>query len=71
MVDCQTMGGNGEHLRFKLRQGGVIWDGVGFRMGGYRAEISSHLDIVYSVEIDRWHGEERLRLNLLDFAPAR
>ena len=71
VVDCQTMGGNGEHLRLKLRQDGVIWDGVGFRMGGYRAEISSHLDIVYSVEIDRWRGEERLRLNISDFAPAR
>ncbi len=71
VVDCQTMGGNGEHLRLKLRQGGVIWDGVGFRMGGYRAEVSGNLDIVYNMEIDRWHGEERLRLNILDFASAR
>ena len=71
VVDCQTMGSKEEHLRLKLRQGGVIWDGVGFRMGSARAEISPHLDIVYSVEIDRWRGEERLRLNLLDFAPAR
>ncbi len=70
-VDCQTMGSNREHLRLKLRQGGVIWDGVGFRMGSALAEVSPHLDIVYNMEIDRWHGEERLRLNLLDFAPAR
>jgi single-stranded-DNA-specific exonuclease len=70
VVDCQTMGSSGEHLRLRLKQGGVIWDGVGFRMGGYRAEVISPLDIVYSVEIDRWRGEERLRLNLLDFAPS-
>jgi len=69
VVDCQTMGNNGEHLRLKLKQGGIIWDGVGFRMGSARAEISPHLDIVYNLEIDRWRGEERLRLNLLDFAP--
>jgi len=25
---------------------------------------------VYNLEIDRWGGEERLRLNILDFAPA-
>jgi single-stranded-DNA-specific exonuclease len=67
VVDCQTMGNSGEHLRLRLRQGGAIWDGVGFRMA--RAEVSSPLDIVYNVEIDRWRGEERLRLNLLDFAP--
>jgi single-stranded-DNA-specific exonuclease len=71
VVDCQTMGGNGEHLRLKLKQGGVIWNGVGFRMGSYRAEISNNLDIVYNMEIDRWRGEERLRLNILDFAPTR
>jgi len=70
VADCQTMGGNGEHLRLKLRQDGIIWNGVGFRMGSHRAEISSPLDIVYNMEIDRWQGEERLRLNILDFAPA-
>jgi single-stranded-DNA-specific exonuclease len=71
VIDCHTMGGNGEHLKLKLRQGGVIWDGVGFRMGGARAEATNNLDIVYNMEIDRWRGEERLRLNILDFAPAR
>jgi single-stranded-DNA-specific exonuclease len=69
VVDCQTMGGNGEHLRLKLKQGGVMWNGVGFRMGSSRKEIASPLDIVYNMEIDRWQGEERLRLNILDFAP--
>ena len=70
VVDCRTMGNNGEHLRMKLKQGGVIWDGVGFRLGGYMSEISSHLGIVYNLEVDRWGGEERLRLNILDFAPT-
>ena len=71
VVDCHTMGSNREHLRLKLRQGGTIWDGVGFRLSNYLAEVSSHLDIVYNLEIDRWGGEESLRLNILDFAPAR
>jgi single-stranded-DNA-specific exonuclease len=71
VVDCHTMGSNREHLRLKLRQGGTIWDGVGFRLSNYLVEVSSHLDIVYNLEIDRWGGEESLRLNILDFAPAR
>jgi len=69
VVDCHTMGSNREHLRLKLRQGGIVWDGVGFRMGSALAEISPHLDIAYNLEIDRWQGAERLRLNILDFAP--
>ena len=71
VVDCRTMGNNGEHVRLKLRQGGTVWDGVGFRLGSYLAELSSPLDIVYNLEVNQWGGVERLRLNMLDFAPAR
>ena len=70
IVECRPMGANGEHLRLKLKQSGVVWDGVGFRLGSYLAEVSSPLDIIYNLEIDRWGGKERLRLNILDFAPA-
>jgi len=70
VVNCYPMGSNGEHLRMKLRQGGIVWDGVGFRLGSYLAEVSSPLGIVYNLKIDRWGGEERLRLNILDFAPG-
>ena len=69
VVDCHTMGNNREHLRLKVRQGNMVWDSVGFRLANHLAEISPHLDIVYNLEIDRWGGEERLRLNMLDFAP--
>ncbi|GAI78242.1 unnamed protein product, partial [marine sediment metagenome] len=71
VTDCQAMGSNGEHLRLKLRQSGAVWDGVAFGFGSYLAEVSSPLDIVYNLKVDQWRGEERLRLNVLDFAPAR
>jgi single-stranded-DNA-specific exonuclease len=69
VIDCRTMGNGAEHLRLKLKQGGTVWDGVGFRLGGYLDEISPQLDIVYNLEIDRWGDKERLRLNIVDFAP--
>ena len=71
IVDCHTMGNGAQHLRLKLRQGGTVWDGVGFRLGCYLAEISPQLDIVYNLEIDRWQGREKLRLNILDFAQVK
>jgi len=71
VADCQTMGTGGEHLRLKLKQGGTVWDGVAFGLGNYLAEVSSPLDIVYSLEVDQWGGEERLRLNILDFSPTK
>ena len=69
--DCHTMGNNGEHLRLKLKQDGAVWAGVGFGLGSYQSEVSSSLDIVYNLEIDRWGGEETLRLHILDFAPEK
>jgi len=70
VLERRTMGGNGEHLRFKLRQGGTVWDAVGFRLRSHLSEVLCPLDIVYNLELDRWGGKENLRLNILDFAPA-
>ena len=70
VVSCRTMGTNEEHLRLKLKQGDMVWDSVGFRLGNYLTEVSTPLDIVYNLEVDRWGGEERLRLNILDFAQS-
>jgi single-stranded-DNA-specific exonuclease len=70
VIDCRTIGANGEHLKLRLRQDGFVWDGVAFQAGDYLKEIASPLDIVYNLEVDQWRGEERLRLNLLDFAPS-
>ena len=70
VIDCRAIGGNGEHLKLRLRQGSTVWDGVAFRAGDYLKEVVTPLDIVYNLEVDHWCGEERLRLNILDFAPA-
>ncbi len=70
VINCRTMGNGAQHLRLRLRQGGTVWDGVGFRLGAYREQVSPRLDIVYNLEIDRWGDRERLRLNVIDFAPC-
>ncbi|HEX79113.1 MAG TPA: single-stranded-DNA-specific exonuclease RecJ [Dehalococcoidia bacterium] len=70
VADCQSMGNNGEHLRLKLKQNGVTWDAVAFRLGNCLSEVHSFIDIVYNLKLEQWCGQERLRLNILDFAPA-
>jgi len=67
VVECRTMGNNGDHLRFKLKKGDITWDAVGFGMGGDQPKTSALLDVVYNLEIDHWSGQMMLRLNLLDF----
>jgi len=70
VIDYHPIGNNGEHLRLKLKQGDMVWDGVGFRLGNYLTKASSLLDIVYNLEVDHWGGKETLRLNIVDFMPA-
>jgi len=70
VVNHRSVGANGKHLKFKLRDGNATWDGIGFRLGSHASEVAPLLDIVYNLEVDQWHGQETLQLNILDFAPA-
>jgi single-stranded-DNA-specific exonuclease len=68
VLEHRTMGTGGEHLRFKLRQGGTTWDAVAFRLANHQDELKAPcLDIVYNLEVDSWGGQKQLRLNILDF----
>lgn len=67
VLDCRSMGNGGEHLKLKLKHGGVVWDAVCFDSGCDRTGVPSPVDIVYNIEVDRWGGQERFRLNVLDF----
>ncbi len=69
VVDYRPMGNNGEHLRLKLKQDSIIWDAVAFGLGNLMPKIPPIIDIVYNLELDKWCGEERLRLNVLDLTP--
>jgi len=68
IVDQRQIGSQGEHLGLKIKQGGIVWDAIGFRFGNRAQEATTYLDIAYNLYIDRWNGGEKLRLKLLDFA---
>ncbi|MCJ7769135.1 MAG: single-stranded-DNA-specific exonuclease RecJ, partial [Dehalococcoidales bacterium] len=62
------MGNNGDHLRLKLGQGNTTWDAVAFGLGCRMPDIQSSIDIVYNLELNKWRGDEKLRLNILDLS---
>jgi len=67
VVEQKLVGSQNDHIRLKLKQDGVVWDTMGFRLGNYVGELARHIDVVYSVEVDHFNGKGQLRLNLLDF----
>jgi single-stranded-DNA-specific exonuclease len=69
VVDCHRVGNGSQHLRLKLRQGDIMWRGIGFDLGRLVGEVTPEIDLVYNLAVDRWGAEEMLELNILDFAP--
>jgi len=70
VLDARAMGADGRHLRLKVREGSVTWTAVAFNAPELPRPVPSHVDIVFTLAIDRWDGRETLRLNVLDLAPA-
>ncbi len=70
VASCRPMGADQQHLRLKLRQGNAGFDAVAFRLGESVNEVTDSLDIVYTLEIDRWQGADSLRLNVQSFAKS-
>jgi len=68
VVEQKLVGSQHDHIKLKLKQDGIVWDTMGFRLGSYLGELARHIDAVYSVEVDNFNGKGQLRLNLLDFA---
>jgi single-stranded-DNA-specific exonuclease len=65
------------HVRVRLRSGdGATLSGIAFRAAGQKlgAGLLQHrgrlLHAAGSLAIDRWNGEERVQLRLIDIAPA-
>ena len=57
------------HLKFRVRQEGKIFDCIGFGMGEllYRATPGeANLDLAYVVEENEWMGRKKIQLRLKD-----
>lgn len=60
--------GNGDHLKFKVRQGKTVYGAIGFNMSQhYEKPIKGcPLYIACLVEINEWWGQESIQLNIRD-----
>ena len=71
VLQCETLGADGQHIRFKLKQGDQIWNGIAFNQGHKVKEDNlrnnSTIDIVYSVGTNKWRGNIETRLVIEDF----
>ena len=58
-----------DHLRFKVRQDGIVLDAIGFNLGRFLSQVTigrKDLQLVYSVEESEWNGETFPQLKVKD-----
>lgn len=61
-----------KHLRFVLKQNDITLTGIAFNMANKfdLLQPNSLIDVVYTLDLNEWNGEQSLQLRVLDFAPS-
>lgn len=63
----RAVGAEGKHLKLTFQDGpGLMFDAIGFRMGGMAQSISPRVDVMYVLEENEYNGRTSLQLNLKD-----
>ena len=70
---CQVIGSprivGRNHLKFRVRQGGEVFDAIGFDLGDLKYRLTpgeDNLDMVYVVEENVWNGRKTIQLRVKD-----
>lgn len=66
--DARTVGKDGSHLQFQLKEGRVSWRAISFRNAEFAVPNGERADIVYTFRRDNLRGT--LQLEVLDLRPA-
>jgi single-stranded-DNA-specific exonuclease len=64
---ARTVGADGAHLKLTLQDDrGITTDAIGFRLGHLQPDLSSRVDLAYTLESNDYNGRTTLQLNLKD-----
>ncbi len=71
-VDRITMVGGGRHMRLRLRDRQYSINGIFFSMNPQSASIAPGdlVDVAFTPQINEYHGERTVQMNLLDIRPS-
>ena len=72
VLRADTFGSDRRHLRVHLRDRTATAEAIAFDKGATAAHLPAgrRIDVVYSLDCDRWDGYDRVRLHLRDLRPA-
>ncbi len=70
VTECRSLRNHEKWTSLRLRQDGILWDAVDFRTLRGPDDVPKLIDVVYTLRLRRWNGEETLQANIADLAPS-
>jgi single-stranded-DNA-specific exonuclease len=70
VTKCRVVGRDNAHLKLTVKEGGLVFDAIAFRQGYWYEQIPSHIDLMYTFELNEFNGRSSLQLNVRDLKPA-
>jgi single-stranded-DNA-specific exonuclease len=64
-VSGSSIVGNG-HLKLKVKEGGILYDAIGFNMGKDVLPINQGIKAAFTPQINEWNGTRTIQLRLKD-----
>jgi single-stranded-DNA-specific exonuclease len=71
VIDAMRLGPQGKHLRLRLKHGVALWNAMAFGQGEAWQDKTDFLDVVYSVGLNQWQGQQTMRMIIHDFRVAQ
>lgn len=67
-VDGVRLLSNEKHLKLTLKEGMHVFDAIAFNMGNkkYSIKIGDKVDVLHSIELNKFNGIEKIQLNVKD-----
>jgi single-stranded-DNA-specific exonuclease len=68
VVECKVV--RERHLKMKVRQKGAVLETIGFGLAEHTAAPRGPINLVFTPEIDRWQGQDKVKLRMIDLEPS-
>ncbi|MFH1490514.1 MAG: single-stranded-DNA-specific exonuclease RecJ [Pseudomonadota bacterium] len=68
VVDSRVVGE--KHLKLKVKQDGAVREAIGFNLATGRPDPKGFINMIFTPEINRWQGMERIQLRIIDYESA-
>ena len=66
----RAVGSDGKHLKLSVTDGYSHFDAIAFRLGELQSTLPTHIDMIYTFELNEFNGRKNLQLNVRDIRPS-